>query len=71
MVSCPCWHSARSNQTTQLINRGANPSTLNSQPSTAQVINIGALYTSKDGDTLAALALRFRADIRSLLVGGG
>ena len=33
-----------------------------------QLINIGALYTAKRDDTLAALALRFRADIRGLLV---
>ena len=33
-----------------------------------QLVNIGALYSAKVDETLSALALRFRADIRSLLV---
>ncbi len=33
-----------------------------------QLVNIGALYSAKLDETLSALALRFRADIRSLLV---
>jgi len=33
-----------------------------------QLVNIGALYSAKLDETLSALALRFRADVRSLLV---
>ena len=33
-----------------------------------QLVNIGALYSAKTDETLSALALRFRADVRSLLV---
>jgi len=33
-----------------------------------QLVNIGALYSAKLDETLSALALRFRADVRSLLL---
>ena len=33
-----------------------------------QVVNMGALFTTRGDETLAGLAARFRSDIRSLLV---